>query len=289
VQGEVASAICLPSLAFRPSIVTFNGLNLLRRVTGRSRSAALANLRLVVRAATRTICVSEDERGEVSDVVGARAARRVVQIHNGVAPASPPDPGERAAARAALGLGPTVTVVAWLAGLDDVKDPDVAVRATIEAARSGARVMLVMAGDGPLRGEIERATVGPGGDAVRLLGFRRHTRQVLAASDVFVLSSKREGFSFSLLEAMSIGLPVVVSDAPANVEAVGDAGLIAPRGDVSAFASAFRRLAGEEGLRLTLGVSARRRVTELFGAAEMTRRTQALYDAVARRDDPGPR
>src|SRR3989442_12626622 len=61
VHGEVASAVCLPSLAMRPSIVTLNGLHLLRRVSGPGREAANVNLRLLVRAAGRTICVSESE------------------------------------------------------------------------------------------------------------------------------------------------------------------------------------------------------------------------------------
>ena len=59
VHGEIASAICVLLLASRNSVVTINGLHVLRRAQGLGRRAALMNLRLVLRSANRTICVSE--------------------------------------------------------------------------------------------------------------------------------------------------------------------------------------------------------------------------------------
>ena len=103
---------------------------------------------------------------------------------------------------------------------------------------------------------------------------------MLSAADFFVLTSVREGLSFSLLEAMSMKLPAVVSDAPANLEAVGDAGIVVPRGDVAGFAAAFRRLLDDEPARLALGEGGRRRVEDRFGADEMVRRTRELYDEI---------
>ncbi len=78
VHGEVASGFALPSLALRPSVVTLNGLHLLRRLVGIPRLAAVANLRLVVAAATRTICVSNAERNWTLEVVGPRSGRRLL-------------------------------------------------------------------------------------------------------------------------------------------------------------------------------------------------------------------
>jgi glycosyltransferase involved in cell wall biosynthesis len=79
---------------------------------------------------------------------------------------------------------------------------------------------------------------------------------------------------------MSLGLPAVVSDAPGNPEAVGDAGIVVPRGDASGFAAAFGRLTRDCALRLALAKRARSRVAELFLAKEMVRRTKALYDEI---------
>src|SRR5207248_10348314 len=99
VQGEVAAALCLPSLAVRPSVVTINGLHLVRRLDGWRRRLAVANLRLIVRAASRTICVGAAEFEEVESLVGS--TKRLALVRNGVEPLPRPTVEERAVARAA--------------------------------------------------------------------------------------------------------------------------------------------------------------------------------------------
>jgi len=290
VEGEIASAICLPSLALRPSVVTLNGLHLLRRVDGAKEEAAKANLRLTLAAASRVICVSESEHADLIGAVGERAARRAVLIRNGIEPLDPASAEEREEARAMFGLPPDVTVGAWLAGLDEHKDPRTAVLAAIDVARAGTPFVLLVAGDGPLRAELTRTADASETDAVRMLGFRRDGRRVLAAADLFVLSSRREGLSFSVLEAMSIGLPAVVSDGPGNSDAVGDTGVVVPFGDVRGFADAFAGLARDVDERARLGARARTRVLERFGGDEMVRRTRDVYqEALTERGGRGRR
>jgi glycosyltransferase involved in cell wall biosynthesis len=278
VHGEIAAVLCLPSLAVRPSVVTINGLHLVRRLDGWRRTLAEASLRLVVRAASRTICVGEAELGEVESVV--RVKDRLVLIRNGVGLMPQPTPEERAAARAALELSATVAVGLSLGALDPHKEPVLVARAALDAARGGAPLVLLLAGEGPLRGELETIALAGDGTVVRLVGFQSDVRGVLAAADFFVLASRREGLSFALLEAMSLGLPPVVSDAPGNPEVVGDAGIVVPRGDVSGFRAAFERLALDEPERLVLGDRARRRVTERFDNRQMLERTRDVYDDV---------
>lgn len=279
VHGEVASAICLPLLAVRRSVVTLHGLHLLRRADGAALRVARANLRLVVAAAGRTICVSEAERVDALDVIGARAGRRLVVIHNGVDPLEPASAEERAAARAELGIAPGTTVGVYLGSLDEHKDPLAAARATAEVARAGAPIALLVAGDGPLRPDLERLAGEAGGGTIHVLGHRTDVRHVLAAADFFVLPSHREGFSYALLEAMSLGLAPVVSDAPGNPEAVGDTGIVVRRGDVEGFADAFRRVL-DEGERGALGERARERVARCFTAEAAARQTREVYDEV---------
>ena len=82
---------------------------------------------------------------------------------------------------------------------------------------------------------------------------------------------------------MALGLPAVVSDAPDNVEAVGDAGLVVRRRDVAGFAAAFGRLLSDEPARVALGDRARARVEHRFGADRMVTVTQLVYDEVTAR------
>jgi glycosyltransferase involved in cell wall biosynthesis len=288
VHGEVAATLCLPSLAARPSVVTLHGLNLLRR-TGRARSLVTVNLRLIVRSAARTICVSRSEYDELIAATGPGAARRVVVIQNGVELPAPPTKAERAAARAEFGLQDASVVVVWVGALAEPKDPFTVVQAVREAARNGSRMTLLVAGDGPLRKDVERAGRDAPRGAVRVLGNRADVRRVLVAGDVFVLSSRREGLSYSLLEAMSIGLAPIVSDVPGNAEAVGDSGILVAPGDVHGFAAAFGRLAADENERAARGERARRRVAERFRAAEMIGRTRAVYEGVLAERQPRAR
>jgi glycosyltransferase involved in cell wall biosynthesis len=279
VHGEVAGAISLLLLARRPSVLTLHGLHLLRRVDGAAAAAAQVNLRLLTRAATRTICVSEAERAEVLSVVSARMAPRVIVIHNGVAVTAPPRAEEREAARFEFGISDSSIVAAFVGSLDDRKSPLTAVRAAIEVARGGIPIVLLVAGDGPLRPDVERAAEEER-DVVRAIGFRSDPERVLAACDFFVLPSSREGLPYSLLEAMAIGVPAVVSDTPGNLEALGDTGIVAPHGNVAAFAAGIRELAVNITRRRSLGDAARRRVLERFGLDEMLRRTRQAYDEV---------
>lgn len=281
VHGEVAGTLCLPALAVRPSVVTLHGLHLLRRLVGLRRNLAAANVRLIVRAASRTICVSEAEFKDLQGVLSAQALRRGIVIRNGVPLLTPATDDERAGARRELGIPDEAIVGAWVGSLDEHKDPLAPVRAAIEVARHGAPLKLLVAGEGPLRPQLESAIRESGTKTVHVLGFRRDVERILRAADFFVLSSLREGLSFSVLEAMSLGLPVVVSDAPGNPEVVDRAGIVVGRGNVAGFAAAFRCLLNER-KRLALGEAARERVNLHFRQDEMVRRTRGVYDDLAR-------
>jgi glycosyltransferase involved in cell wall biosynthesis len=278
LQGEVAASLCLPALAFRPSVLTIHGLHFVRRLEGRRRALAEANLRLIVRAASRTICISQAELREVESLVSV--PERIVLVRNGVDPQPRPTLDERKAARTAFGLPPNKTVGLYLAALDPHKDPITAARAALDATQRGIPLVLLVAGDGPLRREIE--ALRGGSPAIRLLGFQRDVRLAFSAADFFVLPSLREGLSFALLEAMSFGLAPVVSDDPGNREAVGDTGIVVRQGDIPGFTAAFELLALDDARRHRLGEGARQRVAEQFSSRQMLERTRAVYEEVLR-------
>jgi glycosyltransferase involved in cell wall biosynthesis len=283
VHGEVASTLTLPALVRRPSVVTLHGTHLFRRLKGTARRAAATNLRLIISAATRTICVSPVERDLVVDALGTRVAERLVVIRNGVTPGAAVTTVERATARTALGLEKEDVVGLWLGGLDVHKDPLTAVRAATRAADADPRLKLLVVGNGPLRPEAVRVASAGEPGAVQVLGERRDVRFVLAASDFLVVSSRREGLSFALLEAMALGLAPLVTDAPENVAAAGDAGIVFPAGDEQALVDLLLWLARSESERARLGELARLRVQNHFRAEVMQRLTAAVYDEVRER------
>jgi len=271
VHGEAAAGMLLPLLALRRSVVTLHGLHLLRRVSGVRRVAAAMNLRAVLGAASKTICVSNAEHREVAAVVRPAAMRRTVVVHNGARIPAETTEAERTNVRRELGLDRSEPIAIWVGSLDERRDPLAVVRA---AERTSTTVLFV--GDGPLRSDVERAASA----RVHVLGQRSDVPRLLAAADFFVLMSEREGLSFALLEAMAHGLPAIVVDIPENLEAVGDSGLTVPYGDEDATAAALRRLASDPVERSALGARAGQRVTALFSADDMIARTRAVYDDV---------
>jgi glycosyltransferase involved in cell wall biosynthesis len=268
-HGEVASAVLLPLLAVRPSVVTLHGLHLIRRLTGRRRQAAAINLRAIVGVADRTICVSNAERDALVAAVGH--GHRMVVVHNGARVPLGASGAERLSVRAELGLKESEVVGIWVGSLDERRDPIAVVRA---AERASAPIIVV--GDGPLRDDVERAATA----SVRVLGHRQDVPRLFAAADFFVLMSHREGFSFAVLEAMAHGLPAVVADAPENLEAIGDTGVAVPYGDEEALVAALCELIGDHSRRINLAKAARARVSNLFSAEAMIHRTRAVYDEV---------
>jgi glycosyltransferase involved in cell wall biosynthesis len=271
VHGEATAGLFLPLLAVRRSVVTLHGLHLLRRVSGPRRTVAAFNLRGILRAASRTICVSNTEREQLAAVVSEKAMRRTVVVHNGARPADESIGADRARVRRGLGLDQGEPVGIWVGSLDERRDPLAVVRA---AERTSTTVLFV--GEGPLRADVERAASA----RARVLGQREDVPQLLAAADFFVLMSQREGFSFALLEAMAQGLPAIVAAVAENVEAVGDSGIAVPYGDEEAIAVAIRRLVDNAEERRDLGAHARERTANLFSADAMIARTRAVYDDV---------
>jgi glycosyltransferase involved in cell wall biosynthesis len=128
-----------------------------------------------------------------------------------------------------------------------------------ELTSRGIPAVLLVAGSGPL--EVPLATRN---DSVRVLGFQSDPRPLFAAADVFLMPSEREGLSLALLEAMGHGVAIVASDAPGNLDVVGDAGVLYPTGDVGRLTEILKALATDADGRERLGHSARTRAEKQF-------------------------
>jgi glycogen synthase len=130
--------------------------------------------------------------------------------------------------------------------------------------RMRAPASLVLVGDGPDRGLVQRLVAGsPARDRITEVGFVEHAvvPAVLGCLDVLVLPSAYEEMGSVLTEAMAAGLPVVASDVGGIPEVVrhGRTGLLVPPDDVDALAAALDRLAGDDAERAALAAGARER------------------------------
>jgi glycosyltransferase involved in cell wall biosynthesis len=153
--------------------------------------------------------------------------------------------------------------------------------AQVSAQVPGARLLL--AGEGPLRGELEAQAerLGLNGRA-SFLGLvpRAQLPDLLARTDVVVLASHWEGLPVALIEAMSAGKPIVASRVGGNPELVadGDNGLIVPPADADQLAEALIRLARDAGLRERMGRASRQRFESgEFSPAAVVDKTLSAY------------
>jgi glycosyltransferase involved in cell wall biosynthesis len=191
---------------------------------------------------------------------------------------------ERGAARAELGIPPDAWVVGSVGRLAPEKVYPLLVRAAAPLLGPLARLLLVGDGAeaGAIRAEVEARGVAP---FTTLAGVRHDIPRLLAAMDVFALSSRLEGLPLCALEAMAAGLPVVataVGGLPGLIED-GVTGFLVPSGDEAALARALAKLRGDPALARAVGEGGRAHVRRLYARDAMVRRYLDLYAGVGAR------
>lgn len=203
---------------------------------------------------------------------------------------------ERPRARAALGIPPDTVVLLTVANLRPPKGLDVLVEAAARlAARadSGAHPFVwLVAGEGPLAADLARDIDERGlANTIRLLGFRRDVGALLAAADIFCLTSRREGVPVAILEAMAAGRAVVATrvGGVAELVAAGETGILVAPGDPAATAAALAELLASAARRQALGASGQARARAHFTIERAQAAIATVYDEVlAGRVPPGP-
>jgi glycosyltransferase involved in cell wall biosynthesis len=209
---------------------------------------------------------------------------RVAVVVNGVEPGDHHGAEHRRIAADALGgtlPGPPLVVV--LASLHRRKGLEHFLRAVARVAAAVPAARFVVAGEGPERGMLEvlRHQLGLD-DRVAFPGSIRPVRELLAAADLFVLSSLEEGISNALLEAQAEGVAAVVTDVGGNAEVVehGRTGLVVPPANPEALARAMTELLSDDARRRAMGAAALERTRDHFGLARMAQRMEAYYEAL---------
>jgi glycosyltransferase involved in cell wall biosynthesis len=169
---------------------------------------------------------------------------------------------QKLALRAQLGIDREAEVAIFVGRLAPEKELPSLIAGFALTARERPLARLVLVGDGPMRQSLQ-AQVSDLGIAGRVLfaGMRPpdEIRRWLQAADVFLLVSRREGLPVSLIEAMAIHLPAVVTRIPANTQLVadGEQGLHVEINDPEAIGGALIRLFGDPEMRHRFGLAAR--------------------------------
>jgi glycosyltransferase involved in cell wall biosynthesis len=182
-------------------------------------------------------------------------------------------PGDRAGARAELGLPHDAQVVAWHGRVAlDQKGLDVLLRAWARVGRTRPERRLLLIGSG--RDVVAMRELGaelrlPGVVHVdRFVHDRSTLSRWLSAADAYVFPSRHEGLPVAPIEAMACGLPVVGADASGVADVVGEgdraAGVVVPVGDVETLGAALERVLGNDELRAHLAANALRRARGCF-------------------------
>jgi glycosyltransferase involved in cell wall biosynthesis len=240
----------------------------------------------------RIVCVGRAVRRFHARRSGLPAWRYVV-IPNAVdTPRWAPDAGARARRRRRWGIADDEVLLAFVGLLAREKGIDTLLEAFGLLVARGARVRLVIAGDGPMRRRVAAFIAGrPGGERVRWLGFADDVPAVLRAADLCVAPSRWEGLPLAVIEAMAAGLPVVASRTAGLAELVldGRTGRLVDAEDAAGLAGAIEALAADRPLRRRMGDAARRRAEANYDLAANVAAHERLYeDVLARRPAEGP-
>jgi GalNAc-alpha-(1->4)-GalNAc-alpha-(1->3)-diNAcBac-PP-undecaprenol alpha-1,4-N-acetyl-D-galactosaminyltransferase len=228
--------------------------------------------RLLYPRASRVVVLSETAR----EYFGPGIRSRSVVMPN---PISVAPPGDRPAAPRARR-----TLIA-LGRLGPEKGFDLLIDSFAEIAERHAEWDLVIRGEGPRRRDLEQQRDRLGlANRVSLLGRTSTPYEELRQADLFVMSSRREGFPMALGEAMACGLPAVSTDCPSGPRQIirpGIDGLLVPPDDVHSLAGALSQVMGDDALRTRLA-SREPEVLERFGIEQIMARWETLFDQVSK-------
>lgn len=214
------------------------------------------------------IRVPEARRSLIGNAIDTDACRRTVPV---------------AQAKAKLGLAPDRLLLGAVGRLQPEKGFDVLIRAASLLYAVGFDFDVAIAGDGPLRAQLEKdaAKADPRG-RIRFLGWQTNAQPFFEAMDVFVLSSRREGLPNVLLEAMALEVPVVatrIAGVPAVVED-GISGLLVAPDSAPELATAIERVLRHSRLRQTLAAEGRRVIEERFSFRVRMETVRSVYERV---------
>ena len=254
-----------------------------KRETGGMRTPAQRRVELLVFRLAHAVVANAEavKRQLVNDGV---PARKVSVVYNGLDDERlrPPAGFSREEALDSLGLPRGRQLVTLVANLRHaVKDHPTFLRAARRVREEVPGAAFVLAGEGELETSLRALASELGiADSVFFTGRCARVGELLAVSDVCVLSSAAEGFSNAILEYMAAARPVVATDVGGAHEAVveGETGHLVPAGDDEQMAARLGELLRDPARARAMGDRGRQRVAQHFSCAAQLARVEALYE-----------
>lgn len=188
---------------------------------------------------------------------------------------------DRHAIRRQLGLPQEAPVVGTIGRFSPQKNPLDWARVAGIVGHAHPEVHFLLVGDGPLRAQVEAQLAHEGlADRVVLTGLRRDTPRLMAAMDVFMLTSLWEGLPRTIPEAQAMGLPVVANRADGTAEAIQDhvSGYLCHPGDLRGMAQHVLTLVNNPVLRAEMGTRGRNDALAEFDLQLMIEKIADLYE-----------
>jgi glycosyltransferase involved in cell wall biosynthesis len=224
------------------------------------------------------IATSGSDARELSSA-GVISKKRLHTIIHGIPPPRH-TPGDPVRIRQRHGIPASALLVTSVGRLSAQKDPLAFVDIAARTCRLSPDVHFCWVGEGEMLAQaVEQAqTLGIAGK-VSFVGFSPQVPEYLAASDIFVLTSRYESFGYVTAEAMAAGKPVVATSVAGTADLVahGVTGFLVPLDQPQRFAEKIQTLAADAGLRREMGAAGRHRAELLFTSKRMADQHVALY------------
>lgn len=231
---------------------------------------------------TKILTVCDDERILARQYHVGKDSQ-FVTIHTGIDLSRFDGQSDVKLIRSSLGIPSSAFLIGTVGRLSKQKAPFDFVSAAAKAYQIYPDTHFLWVGDGELMQETQNLVQSLGlNEVFHFANHRKDVSNLLKSMDCFVLTSHWEGFSLSVLEAMTAGLPVIVSRVSGAAEAVLDevTGYVVPIGDTQSLASAMNKMIADPQAAKAFGLAGRQRLEQKFTMENMIRNIEQLYEKV---------
>lgn len=180
--------------------------------------------------------------------------------------------------RRELGIRPIDTVITYVAEFNSTKNHLWLLKVWSHLAAEENNVHLLLVGEGKCKAKLEKSVARESIARVKFLGFRKDVPDILAATDIVVNASRREGLPRGVMEAMAAGKPVVATDVRGNRDLVEHnvTGFLVKLGDTRGLADALLRLIRDPDLRTRMGQAGQEKI-QAYSLDRVLEEMSAIY------------